>query len=388
MSRICMLNPFFLPYQGGTEKHVFEVGRRLAKTGFKVTVLTVRMPGTNRVDVIDGITIKRINALLYLNSLPPFSPVPPPVAFAPMMNKAIRQECRRQDVFHIHNRFFYSPSDARDIKKAGRRLCLTLHNARTKGISPTTDFFGQLYDETNGHSLMRECDHIFGVSQNTLDVTVPAEYASKTSVAYNGVDTAMFSPHNDGKKARKRYGLDGRKVLLTVCRLEEQKGLRFMVEALRKLVAKDDSYYWVLVGRGSLEEWLQKTCSSPSLRGHFKLIAQKVPDGDLAELYAACDAFVLPSVWEPFGMVLCEAMSTGKPVVSTTAGGIPEVVSPDCGFLCKPRNSRDLESKIERLFSSESQLERMGKNARGRMERHFTWDHTAQYYVKLYESIL
>jgi glycosyltransferase involved in cell wall biosynthesis len=87
-------------------------------------------------------------------------------------------------------------------------------------------------------------------------------------------------------------------------------------------------------------------------------------------------------------MVLCEALSCGKPVVSTTAGGIPEVVSPDCGMLVSPKDGDALAGAIEKMFSSPKRMRKMGAAGRSRVTRLFTWDRTAECYRKLYDSLL
>jgi glycosyltransferase involved in cell wall biosynthesis len=388
MSKICFLNPFFYPYQGGTEKHALEVGARLAAKGFDITVLCARMPRDKKDDAIGGVKVHRVDALYLINSLPTFSPVPPPIAIVPAMSRAIRDEMRRNELFHIHNRFVYSPADAKSIKEGGRKLCITLHNARPAGISPATDLLGALYDETSGKEIMAECDHILGVSRNTLESTVPPEFMHKASVAYNGVATEIYSPGSPTVGAVRKHGLENRKVILTVCRLENQKGLDYMIGAMRKLAKKDKSYLWVLVGTGSLLAKFESLRKDAKLRDNYLLIGEKITESEIVDLYRACDLFVLPSVWEPFGMVLCEALSCGKPVVSTTAGGIPEVVSPDCGMLVSPKDGDALAGAIEKMFSSPKRMRKMGAAGRSRVTRLFTWDRTAECYRKLYDSLL
>lgn len=388
MSKICMLNPFFYPFQGGTEKHLLAVGSRLVQRGFDVSVLCVRMPHDRKSDEIEGMHIRRVDSLFLINSLPPFSPVPPPIALVPAMSNAIKSECRKHDLFHIHNRFMYSPQDAKNVKAAGKKLCLTLHNARTSGISPAVDLLGSIYDETNGREIMAECDAILGVSRNTIESTLPVDLGKETFVAYNGVDTKVYSPDVSPSLAASKYSLEGRKVILTVCRLETQKGLKYMVEAMRKLAHRDKSYLWVLVGTGSQSLYFRSLQADPRLKSHFLLIEKKITEREIAELYSACDLFVLPSVWEPFGMVICEALSAGKPVVSTTAGGIPEIVSKDCGTLCKPKDSAGLVRAIDEMFSDPAKMRRMGRAGRERVKKLFTWDRTADVYQKVYESLL
>ena len=125
----------------------------------------------------------------------------------------------------------------------------------------------------------------------------------------------------------------------------------------------------------------------PRYSENIVIIDEKISERELAALYSACDAFVLPSIWEPFGMVVCEAMAAEKPVVSTTAGGIPEIVAPDCGILVRPKDAEGLYLAINRLFSDEDRMRRMGKAGRQRVKKYFTWDLTADCYAKVYREI-
>ncbi len=384
--KILMLNPFFYPYQGGTEKHILEVGSRLVKKGFQVTVLTTLLPGTKERDELNGIEIRRVNALMVMQKLPPYSPVPPPIAVAPLMSNAIKEAAKEFDVVHIHNRFFYSPQDAKNVKKLGKKLAITLHNARTQGISPATDFFGQIYDETNGREIMKQCDRIAAVSKNTLEVTVPKEFQNKGRVVYNGVNLEAFNPRVNGEKMKAELGCEGKKLVLTVCRLTEQKGLRFLLQAMKEVCAIRKDSRLAILGTGSQEEELRKIALKLGIEGKVIFINRKIPEGDLSALYSACDVFALPSLWEPFGMVLCEAMATAKPVVGTSAGGIPEIITPECGFLVKPKDAGGLAEKILWLLDDEKKARAMGIAGRRRVEKNFTWNQTAAGYEKMYSG--
>ena len=99
---ICMLNPFFHPYLGGTEKHVLEVSRRLAKK-HDVTVLTAQVANTPVYEEIDGIKVKRIPCKVFYQT--PY-PVPPPAPVSPYFLTELIKEIPRHDIFHMHNRFF------------------------------------------------------------------------------------------------------------------------------------------------------------------------------------------------------------------------------------------------------------------------------------------
>ena len=115
--RILMLNPFFFPYAGGTEKHLFEVSKRLARK-HDVTVLTARLPDTEAQEEINGVCVVRTPARI-LEKLP--KPLPPPLPLMPRHKEELKRLITENDVVHGHNRFVYGLSESALVKKAGRK---------------------------------------------------------------------------------------------------------------------------------------------------------------------------------------------------------------------------------------------------------------------------
>ncbi|MEM4255263.1 MAG: glycosyltransferase family 4 protein [Candidatus Norongarragalinales archaeon] len=384
--RLLMLNPFYYPYSGGTEKHLFEACRRLARK-HEVTVLTSMLPHTKREEEFQGVRIVRMPAAV-LTWLP--HPLPPPVPLYLLPWPDLVEEAKQADVVHIHNRFVYSMFEIFTVKKIlKKKLALTLHNARPQGIDLPTDLVGGLYDDVYGRKIMQNCDAIAGVSKNTLDITVPEGTRVPMQVVYNGVDTGAFNPRNSGQRILKDLvGAEGKEIVLTVCRLVEQKGLDYLLDAI-PLVDKElgGKAHFVLLGRGPLLEHLQAKAKKLGVEEKISFLAERFSEKDLAALYAACDCFVLPSLWEPFGIVVVEAMATGKPVVGTDIGGIPEIIEHGKnGFLVQPRDARALAQRITFLLQNKKTARKMGAEGRKIAVKKFTWDETAKSYEKFYRK--
>lgn len=369
--KILMLNPFFHPYKGGTEKHLLEVTKRLAKR-HEVTVLTARLPGTKPEEEINGVRVVRTPARIIRN-LPP--PLPPPMPLMPRHNEDVERLIKENDIVHGHNRFIYGLTEGRLVRKYGRKMCWTLHNARPQGIDFLTDFCGGLFDAAIGARILRSCDGVLAVSRNTLEMTMPRHHRGITGVAYNGVDTKAFHPTSCGGM-REKFGLQEKNVVMTNCRLVEQKGIKYLIEAMRGL----DAQLFVF-GRGPLLGKLKVMAPDAVFASEF------LGEHQLAELYGACDVFVLPSLWEPFGMVLTEAMACAKPVICTDAGGMPEIVTKDCGFVVPHANPAALREKIELLLGDPALGKKMGAAGRKRSEKVFSWDKTIEAYEKMYSRI-
>jgi glycosyltransferase involved in cell wall biosynthesis len=96
---------------------------------------------------------------------------------------------------------------------------------------------------------------------------------------------------------------------------------------------------------------------------------------------------VIPSIYEGFGLPAAEAMACGVPVVSTTGGALPEVVG-DAGLLIPPADSKALETAILSLLDDPAKRERLGKAGRERVLKQFSWEHTAEETVKVYQEAI
>lgn len=377
--KILHINPFFHPYMGGTEKYLYELCRRHAKK-HDVHVVTARLEGTKKYEVLEGIHIHRVPSII-LKKLPSF--LPPP--FASTKAAFVMNVCREvnPDLMHLHNRFMPSFASVALWKRLfGKPLFLSLHNAKTVGIDAVTDFGGQLYDNYFGNIIMRSADFIIANSKWTNDVTVPKDYPKKqTQVIYNGVDTKKYKKTKSDLKDK----LGCENMSITVCRLQPQKGVEYLVRAL-PLVKKD--FKAVVIGRGPEQKNLEKLASNLGVSDKLVFTGNRfIPEEKMPEYYSAADFSILPSLWEPFGIALAESMACGTPCISTKAAAIPEVVG-DSGILVEPRNPNAIADAINTLIEDEGLRKKLGKMARERAEKYFEWNIIAKQVEKCYKDFL
>ncbi|KUO39811.1 MAG: hypothetical protein APZ16_01295 [Candidatus Hadarchaeum yellowstonense] len=369
--RILQVNPFYYPYQGGTEKYLYELCKRLARRN-SVSVITSKFGNNPEVENIEGTKVYRIKSLV-LQKLPPF--LPPPLSIPLSFRRNMLKICRREkpDVIHLHNRFFLTFSSLVLWKKSlGAPLFLTLHNARPVGINEETDFLGQLFDDYIGHRIIRSCDRVLANSRWTLEVTLPKDYPrERAEVIYNGVDTARFRKVKSNIKDR----LGCEFLSLTVCRLLPQKGVKYLISAVRDI---EDDFKAVIVGRGPCYKELKSLVKKFGLEKRVELVTDPLTEERLIEYYSASDFFILPSLWEPFGIVLIESMACGCPVIATNVGGIPEIVTSDCGILVSPRSPKEIAIAANKLIGDKNLRRRLSKNARERVEKYFDFDLIAE----------
>lgn len=186
---------------------------------------------------------------------------------------------------------------------------------------------------------------------------------------------------------RIRYHLGDKKILLTVARLVERKGIDLVLEALQQFPQTKSGgvidFVYVVVGDGperhALEVESRKYALS-TVEGSKVIFVGAVGDDELAAWYEVCDVFIMtprkigPDV-EGFGLVYLEANAFGKPVIGLRTGGVPEaVIDGETGLLVDEGDVDGIASAIKQLFSDDALRKKLGEQGRARVEREFQWE--------------
>jgi phosphatidylinositol alpha-1,6-mannosyltransferase len=180
---------------------------------------------------------------------------------------------------------------------------------------------------------LRLADAIVTVSRFGQD-TLIERYgvpSAKIDLITNGIDLERFQPRPDNTALRSRYGLTGKRILLTVGRLSERKGMDRMIEALPIVLSRHPNVHYLIVGEGEYRAHLERLVAKRQLAGQVTF-AGRVPDRCLLDHYAIADVFVMPHRQLPsgdtegFGVVFLEANACGVPVVAGISGGAPDAV--------------------------------------------------------------
>lgn len=199
-----------------------------------------------------------------------------------------------------------------------------------------------------------------------------------------GVDTSRFKPMEQDKALVKTLGLEGRKVILTVGRLDERKGHDKVIEALLRVKDSFPEALYLVVGVGREEERLKAMVKRSGLEDSV-IFAGYIPDDRLPLYYNLCDVFCLPNRvtersalkgdYEGFGIVFIEASACGKPVIGGRNSGVEDaVVHGVTGLLVDPLSVEEIAGAIERLLRDRDLAEKMGRAGRERAVREFEWE--------------
>jgi len=176
----------------------------------------------------------------------------------------------------------------------------------------------------------------------------------------------------DGDRARRELGVSpGETVLLSVGRIEHNKGFHVLADALATMT--DVPWRWVLVGGGSGRDALERQIAAAGLAGRVHIVGPQL-DAALHGWYEAATLFVHPTLYEGSSIATLEAMAHGRAVVATQAGGLPDKVRPgETGWLVPPGRPEPLAAALRAALAAPMRLPRLGAAGRALVESEFSW---------------
>ena len=168
---------------------------------------------------------------------------------------------------------------------------------------------------------------------------------------------------------KRSFGIEGKKVILSVSYLQKRKGIQYLIETFLQLNYED--IVLLIVGDGEYKWELLKLV--PENRTDIVFIGH---DENTAKFYAIADIFVMPSFSDPWGLTINEAMIAGLPVITTTNVGAQELIQGN-GFVIPPRDSQSLKIALEKLLSDDQLRHKLGKQSL-EIIKDYTIEHTAE----------
>lgn len=243
---------------------------------------------------------------------------------------------------------------------------------------------------------LSRADVVIAVSRYALERLRGMGLRAKRTVAIpNGVGLEAFGPAGEGEIVRRRLGLEGKKVILSVGRLEAVKGFDAVIRALPRIAEEAPEAAYLIVGAGPEEAALRALAKEVGA-GDRVIFAGEVPEIGRGEsaYYQACDVFAMPSrevaatgQAEAFGIAYLEAGACGKPVVGGRSGGSPEAVADgESGLLVDPDQAGSVAEAILRLLASPDLARSMGEAGRKRAEAR-RWENVAAEYEAVLKEV-
>jgi glycosyltransferase involved in cell wall biosynthesis len=208
----------------------------------------------------------------------------------------------------------------------------------------------------------------------------------KARVVYNGVNPHNFDGFIDPKDVKGRYGIGPMDpVVLFAGRMVQQKGPDLLAEAIPPLLKFYPGAKFMFAGDGNLRGAVERRAQQLGVAHATRFVGHQC-NGSLAELYKACDVVCVPSRNEPFGIVILEAWSAGKPVVSTVNGGPEEFIWHEVNGLKVHANPDSIGWGLGTVFTDFEWARWMGHNGRIAAETAFAWDRIADETLSVYHS--
>ena len=226
----------------------------------------------------------------------------------------------------------------------------------------------------------------FAVSQFTCDLLRDNcdRKPEKIRLTYLGVDTDVFKPTEKNLSLEKKYNLEGKKIFLTLSRLEDYKGVDRALGALRRVIEKHPDLVYIIAGEGPDRKRLENLSREYHLEKNVRFTGA-LPYSELVHFYNLCDCFVLlsrtdthtPNV-EGFGIVILEAAACEKPTLGGKSGGIVDAIQDNySGWWVDPNDEKAIAEKMLLCLENPELTRRLGRQARERAKEKFSWDQVA-----------
>jgi glycogen synthase len=209
---------------------------------------------------------------------------------------------------------------------------------------------------------------------------------SRVNVISNGIDPSELVPVDDLDTLRSRFAAPDERLVLLVGRLVYEKGFQLALEALPGLIERLGNVRFLVAGSGTAEQELRRQATELGLDDHGTFLGW-IGDDVLHSLYRIADLTVVPSIYEPFGLVALEAMASGCPCLVADTGGLREVVpNEDVGLRFRSRDPGSLGAMAERLLTNEELRDRLVAEASEHVLT-FDWGDVARQVGAVYREV-
>ncbi len=368
--KVLMLNHEFPPVGGGASPITFELSKQLVQMGHRVDVVTMHYGDLPRFETVDGINIYRTPAIrkrpniCYTHELATYVPG--------AIIKTVRLAKREKyDIIHCHFIVPGGPLAWITSKLTGIPFLITCHGSDVPGYNP--DRFKTMHKALlpSWRFLVRRTPLLTSPSESLKKLILDSFPDAKINIVPNGIYTERF-----GKGPKE-------KSILMCSRILPRKGFQYVIEAV-----KDMELDWKVhvVGEGPYLPELKRLAESSKTAIKFWGWLDS-NDPRFYELFSKSAIFIFPSEAENFPSVLLEALASGMAIITSTAGGCPEVVG-KAGILVEPRDTEGIRNMLTKLIDSDQLRQQLGKQALERARQQFNWENIARQYLNCYSRIL
>jgi glycosyltransferase involved in cell wall biosynthesis len=387
---------------GGTETVIIETSRQLENHGYLPEIFTSKALCETEKETVLGIPVKRfsyIYARLGLSKANRLlmdkrggNVLSFPFLFALMRCKDIK-------LVHLHTGGRLGAFVRLVSRRRGFPYVISIHGGllempekQLKELTaPMKGSFnwGKIFDLVlRADRVEKDAAAIICVSKKEQELLAEKYPDKKVLYLGNGVNMEYFAS-GDAQKFREKYQLGDKKVILCVASFNPQKNQILLLDAFEKILQKYPGCKLVLIGTVYDQEYYRKVQEKAEKMPDSVLIVPNLPfdNRTLVNAYAACDLFVLPSFYEPFGIVVLEAWAAGKPVACSGAGGLQAFVRDhENGLIFDVNSADDTAEKILELLDDEDLSTNLAAAGKKTAEEH-SWRNITAKLIELYEAL-
>jgi glycogen(starch) synthase len=371
---------------GGIARHCEGLAKALVQQNHEVYLFTLDFPGSPSYEEMDGVKVYRASTELGHPNFLTWV-----LLFNHFLTKRMADVVHSVDfdVMHVHDWLaaFSGISFKHYLKKP---MILTVHSTevgRAQGLHSPDSF------SINGIEwwAMYEADRVIVCSQSMKNeicghFNLPWD---KVDVIPNAIDATKYQTSVDRGSVRQRYGVGyGEKLILCVGRLVPQKGTEYFIRAIPSIAKRYPEAKFIIVGEGWSRDILESEARA-SGQGRKIQFTGFASDQEVINLMTSADVLVVPSIYEPFGIVALEGMATGVPVIASQVGGLSEVIEHDrTGLFVYPRSPESIAWGIDRVLSDPDHAKWLTENAKEKLHKAYSWEAVAMKTVEVYRKVV
>jgi glycosyltransferase involved in cell wall biosynthesis len=399
-NKILVLASTFPRWKNDSEPgFVYFLSELLVKKGYDICVLVPHFPGAKKFEKMEGLEIHRfsyfypesLQKLCYeggiLSNLKKsfFAKVQLPFFLFSELFGALRL-ARKERISLVHAHWIMPQGLIALILKKVYNLPYIV-TAHGRDIFPLRS---KVLKSLN-RIVLKNCDYCTVNSNATKNAILSVYKVKNIKIIPMGVDLNSFNPNKRDDSLKKELGIE-KEFILTVGRLAEEKGTKYLIEAMPSVLKEFPKAKLIVVGYGPEKESLEKLTGELNLRENVNFVG-KILHEELPRYYATADLFVGPSIVaksgsaEGLGVVFLESIASGTPVIGSNVGGIPDIIkNHETGILVKQKNSLRIAEGIIKLLKSKELSRYLVKNARKHVKSNYSWDIVANKFSEVYNK--
>jgi len=378
--KILQVLSFFSPVHGGSAEVPYQLSKELAKRGHEVTIYTSDYKISQEyINSVIGTGVKVCSFKTWLSGTKP--------RVTPGLIRSAKEQVKYFDIIHMHSyRTFQNVVVHHYAKKYGVPYVLQAHGS----VLP---FFQKqrlkmLYDWVWGYRILKDASKVIALTKTEAEQYKKMGVdEDKIEIVPNGIDLSEYDDLPENGEFRRKYSIrENEKIILYLGRIHKVKGIDLLVDAFADLSKESNDVKLVIVGPdGGFLSMLKKQIKDLKI-GDRILFTGPLYEGDKLKAYVDTDVYVLPSIYEIFGITVLEACACGTPVIVTDRCGIADFVD-NVGYVVE-YDKDHLRDAIFKVLSDGGLRRKFGEGGKKLVKEEFGWDKIVLAVEKVYLSLI